>query len=61
MTGLEFTPLTVQLLQAAAFVFCLRVVDVSLGTLRLIMIARGRRQPAALLGFLEITIWIVAV
>ena len=42
-------------------IFCLRLVDVSLGTVRLIMIGRGRRKIAPLLGFVEVTIWVVAI
>ena len=57
----EFTPLSLDLLEAALLIFCLRICDVSLGTLRLIMIAKGHRRPAAILGFFEVTIWILAV
>ena len=42
-------------------VFGARVLDVSLGTLRIIFIARGRRKLAPLLGFFEVLIWIVVV
>ena len=42
-------------------VFGARVLDVSLGTLRIIFIARGRRRLAPLLGFFEVLIWIVVV
>lgn len=58
---LEFTAPSVALLEAAAVIFLLRICDVSLGTLRLIMIAKGHRRPAAILGFFEVTIWILAV
>ena len=42
-------------------VFGARVLDVSLGTLRIIFISRGRRKIAPLLGFFEVLIWIVVV
>lgn len=42
-------------------IFFARVTDVSLGTLRIIFIARGRRKLAPLLGFFEVLIWIVVV
>ncbi len=45
----------------ALLIFYLRLVDVSLGTVRLIMIGRGRRKIAPLLGFVEVTIWVVAI
>jgi len=43
------------------FVFASRVGDVSLGTLRIILTARGKRSLAPLLGFFEVLIWIVVV
>jgi len=42
-------------------VFCARVTDVSLGTVRLICVTRGHRALAIVLGFFEILIWIFAV
>lgn len=42
-------------------VFASRVGDVSLGTMRIILTARGKRHVAPLLGFLEVLIWIVVV
>lgn len=42
-------------------IFAMRVVDVSLGTVRMIVMVRGRRVLAALIGFVEVLIWIVAV
>ncbi len=42
-------------------VFLARVTDVSLGTLRIIFISRGKRSIAPLLGFVEVFIWITIV
>jgi uncharacterized protein YebE (UPF0316 family) len=42
-------------------IFLCRIVDVSLGTIRTIFVVRGARVVAPLLGFLEVTVWIVAV
>lgn len=42
-------------------IFFARVVDVTLGTMRIIMINRGRRKIAPILGFVEVFIWIVVV
>ena len=39
----------------------LRIIDVSLGTVRLIMVFRGRRITAAVLGFFEVIIWLTAI
>ncbi|UCC49597.1 MAG: DUF2179 domain-containing protein [Gemmatimonadota bacterium] len=42
-------------------IFLLRICDVSIATLRLLNAVRGRKLPAAALGFVEILIWIVVV
>lgn len=41
-------------------IFGLRIVDVSMGTTRFLLVTRGARLPASLLGFFEILIWITA-
>jgi len=43
------------------FIFCARVVDVSIGTLRTICVVRGLRLTAAVLGFFEVSIWVTAI
>jgi len=48
-------------LAAAGLIFCLRCIDVSLGTLRMILTIQGRRSVAALLGFVEVSVFITAV
>lgn len=45
----------------AAIIFSLRLVDVSMGTVRILMAVRGRRVLAALIGFFEVTIFLVAI
>ncbi len=42
-------------------VFLARIVDVSLGTMRIIFISKGKRLLAPLLGFVEVLIWIVVI
>lgn len=42
-------------------VFSARILDVSMGTLRIIFVAKGLKQFAALLGFFESLIWLIAV
>ena len=42
-------------------VFLARVVDVSLGTLRIIFTSRGLRHLAPLLGFIEVFIWVSVI
>lgn len=44
------------------FVICAaRIVDVSLGTLRTVAVVRGRVAVAAILGFFEVGIWVIAI
>lgn len=45
----------------ALFIFCLRLVGVSMGTIRILMAVRGRRLMAGLIGFFEVTIFLVAI
>jgi len=45
----------------ALLIFVLRLTDVSMGTVRTIMILRGMRKWATLIGFVEVTIWVVAI
>ncbi len=42
-------------------IFLGRVLDVSIGTVRLIFVARGYRNLAPILGFFEILIWLAAI
>jgi uncharacterized protein YebE (UPF0316 family) len=43
------------------FVFCLRLTDVTLGTLRILMTVRGRKLLAGAIGFVEVAIFAVAI
>lgn len=45
----------------AAIIFCLRIVDVSCDTMRVLFAVRGKRGVAAMLGFVQALIWIFAV
>jgi len=38
-----------------------RIIDVSIGTLRIILVSRGMKVLAPLLGFFEVLIWLVAI
>jgi len=42
-------------------IFFARIVDVSIGTIRLILLARGSRIIVPILGFFEVLIWLTAV
>jgi len=43
------------------FIFCARVCDVSLGTIRVIFISKGFRNIAPFIGFFEVIIWLLAI
>ncbi len=47
-------------LLGALLIFALRVIDVSLGTLRIVLLTRGDRWRAGLAGFFESLTWVVA-
>lgn len=44
-----------------AFIFFARIIDVSLGTVRMILTIRGDRYIAAVIGFFEILVYVVAL
>ncbi|MBX0332243.1 DUF2179 domain-containing protein [Pontibacter sp. HSC-14F20] len=44
-----------------ALIFLARIIDVTLGTLRIVFISKGDKLVAPLLGFLEVLIWLVAI
>ncbi|HUW92397.1 MAG TPA: DUF2179 domain-containing protein [Bacteroidales bacterium] len=43
------------------FIFSARIIDVSLGTLRIIFVTKGMRRIAPLIGFFEVFIWLIAI
>lgn len=44
-----------------ALIFLARLVDVPLGTLRIVFVSKGNKNLAPLLGFVEVLIWLVAI
>jgi uncharacterized protein YebE (UPF0316 family) len=50
-------PVILQLL----FIFLARIIDVSLGTIRMILIIRGEKWTAAIIGFFEILVYTIAL
>ncbi|MDD4036522.1 MAG: DUF5698 domain-containing protein [Bacilli bacterium] len=49
------------LLMLCIKVFLVRILDVSLGTVRTILVVKGKRLIASLTGFIEVTIWFIVV
>ena len=50
-----------ELLFGYAFIFIARVVDVSLSTMRMLMVVQGRKIQSAIIGFFEIILYITAL
>ncbi|MBP6342419.1 MAG: DUF2179 domain-containing protein [Candidatus Omnitrophica bacterium] len=42
-------------------IFLARICDVTIGTVRILLLARGRKKAVPLLGFIEVMIWLLAV
>jgi uncharacterized protein YebE (UPF0316 family) len=43
------------------FIFFARILEVSIGTIRYILMGRGMKNIAPILGFFEILIWVIAI
>ena len=52
---------TLSLFTIPLLVFVARILDVSVGTLRIIFVAKGLKSYAGLLGFVESLVWILAI
>jgi uncharacterized protein YebE (UPF0316 family) len=50
-----------ELLLGALLIYCLRIVDVSIGTLRTLYMVRGDRLRAVPLAFCESLVWVIAI
>ena len=42
-------------------IFLARICDVTIGTLRIVMISKGQKKLAPFLGFFEVLIWLIAI
>jgi uncharacterized protein YebE (UPF0316 family) len=42
-------------------IFLARIVDVSIGTIRILFISRGKRYLAPVMGFFEVLVWLLAI
>lgn len=42
-------------------IFLARICDVTIGTVRILLLSRGRKKAVPLLGFIEVMIWLLAV
>lgn len=57
MDGLLSLPIGVQ----ALLIFLLRIMDVSMGTVRTLAVVSGRIRLSVVLGFFEVLIWVMAI
>ncbi len=44
-----------------AMIFVSRIFDVTIGTLRIVMVSKGQKLWAPILGFFEVFIWLIAI
>jgi uncharacterized protein YebE (UPF0316 family) len=42
-------------------IFLSRITDVTIGTIRIVMVAKGQKKIAPILGFFEVLIWLIAI
>lgn len=62
MTFLEqFDPTLVNWVIIPLLIFLARIIDVTLGTLRIVFISKGDKVIAPILGFIEVLIWLIAI
>ena len=62
MTLFEISQSDIFITYGIPLLICLaRIADVSIGTMRIIFVAKGLRKLAPILGFFEISIWLLAI
>lgn len=61
MAGSFISPEIVTYLVLPFMIFCARICDVSLGTIRVIFISKGIKYLAPIIGFIEVIIWLLAI
>jgi uncharacterized protein YebE (UPF0316 family) len=42
-------------------IFCARICDVTFGTFRIVMVSKGQKLLAPILGFFEVLIWVIVI
>lgn len=61
MFGIEVTPLTWAAFGGAAVIFGLRVVGVTLATVRVLVMMRGQKLASVVMGFFEVLVYVIAI
>jgi len=57
----QFQGTWLEFLIVPIFIFIARILDVSVGTVRIIMVSKGYKVLAPILGFFEVLIWVIAI
>ncbi|MEZ4644137.1 MAG: DUF5698 domain-containing protein [Chloroflexota bacterium] len=61
MFGIDVPPLSWAVLGAAAWIFALRVIGVTLSTVRVLVMLRGRKLASMVMGFFEVLVYVIAI
>jgi len=61
MPTFEFLPLTSEVIGAALIILALRVIGVTLATVRVLIVMRGRKYLAGFMGFFEVLVYVLAI
>ena len=61
MDGSFVTPEIFAYVILPVMIFCARICDVTMGTIRVIFISKGIRYLAPVIGFFEVIIWLLAI
>ena len=56
-----FQPWVANWILIPLFIFLARLLDVTLGTMRIVFVSRGMKYMAPLVGFFEVLVWLLAI
>ncbi len=61
MPTFEIPALTTSVISGALFIFVLRVIGITLSTVRVLIMMRGKKLVAAVIGFVEVLVYVIAI
>lgn len=61
MLGIEFTPLTADVLAGALVIFVIRVIGMTASTVRVLLMMRGKKLLTSIAGFIEVVLYVFAI
>ena len=56
-----FGTYTLTIIGVSLLIFVARILDVSIGTVRIIFVTKGLKIPSLILGFFEVIVWLLAL